>query len=106
MRRVECFGSMNWLVSVATECLADEIARDAAQPGTQLGWLTQMREFFPSGNERILRDVLTLAHAAGGTVAQRADQRLITFDDLSECISLTCQAAGHQLSIAVFQHGD
>ena len=94
---------MNRLAPLAPELLADEKTGDAAQPGPQLGRLTQFRQLFPGGHEGLLGEVFALAHVAGGAIRQRGNQGLIPFHNLAEGIPVSAQAFGHQLGIVEFR---
>jgi hypothetical protein len=75
---------------------------DAAQPAAEFVRLTQGPEVCPRGNERFLGYILALAHVAGGTIRQGADQGLVSLNNPAEGILAAIQAFGHQISIVAF----
>jgi hypothetical protein len=78
------------------------VADDAAQPGTKFLRFAQKPEMFPGGNEGFLGHVLALAEVADPAVSQRANQDLISPDNLAEGIAVTTQGARDQFRVAVF----
>lgn len=94
---------MNRFVALSAEFLADEEAGDTAQPGAEMRGLAELGKLFPRGDKRILGKIFAEGQAARGVVGDRADERLIPLDDLTEGIAVTRQAPLDQLCVAV--HG-
>ena len=65
----------------------------------ELGRLAQQSQAPPGRDEGFLRQVFTLAEAAGGAVGERADEGLVTHDDLAEGVAVAAQAFRHQLRV-------
>ena len=105
LRSLQGLGGMEGFASIPSQRLADQIARDAAEPGAQARRLAQPRKLLPGDKERLLREVFALAQAAGGGVSQRADEGLVALDDAAKGIPVALQAFRHQLRIVVLRDG-
>jgi len=90
---------MGWLASLLAERVANEVARNPAQPRTQLVRLTQVAQMSPSREERFLGEVLALAQTPRGAVGQGANQGLVPRHDFTESLAVARQALGDQIGI-------
>ena len=78
------FSAVAWFATLLAQKIMDEIPRDAADPGAQFFRFAQIAELLPRRQKSFLRQILALAQITGGAKRQRADQRLVTRDDLPE----------------------
>ena len=96
---------MRRLAPLPAQLVVDEIPRNGAKPRAQFFRLAQAGKLFPGGDECFLRQILALAQAAGRIVSQRADERLITRNNLAECLEVAGQAFADKAGIVVRLNG-
>ena len=94
------FGLGEGIAGLSAEGIIDKIARDAEEPGAELGRLPEIGELAPGGDEDLLREVFAAGDIAAGAVGQGADRCLVAGDNLPEGIALAAQTQFHKPGVA------
>ena len=98
---LQWLGGVDRFTAVPSQCFANEIPRDAAQPGAQLRRFAKFRQALPCGHECFLCQVLALGQAGGGAVGQRTNQRLVVGHDPPKRIAVAGQGLRYKSGIVV-----
>src|SRR5262245_34048699 len=92
-------GRLAGLAGLLAQSIGDPMARNTAEPGTQLRRLAQAAQLLPCRDKRLLCEVFTLTQASRGAERELTKQRLITRHYLAKGIPVSRQTLDHQINV-------